>query len=227
MIRFTPIALIVLIFSAQSQASKYTVEWPDEKELGKGAPRDFYKKAINKAYTRLFADDDVLKCIYKIAKTDFVDKETVIEHHGEDFYKNGKLFKTQIENLKHHHNTGHDLPDIQITTGFEDSFAWAWGKLGLVHTIQEEKSWSWKGKFVVQLNRDKFLQGDTDVWAGLIAHEMLHNMMHTHEDGRKVGLEKAYSSDILINAAQNCVVNASDVRDHASTNRCGGREAKE
>ena len=222
---FFSIAFFTLLTVAPVQAATtYKQDIPDA--IPKNI-RDLISESISKAYTRLFSDGGVLECIDKNSKIDYIDTPTVEKHYGKDFVKTGKLFKTQFEIMIQHVKNGAELPPIKITVGNVDNFAYGWGHYGLVHTSRGNGFVQWHGGFEVELNSAKFLSGDSsDVWGGLIAHEMLHNMMHAHEDPNKVGIEKAYAATVFINTAQNCVTNAKDLRDYAGTHRCGGRTSK-
>ena len=187
--------------------------------------KKFFQEAVSKAYTRLFNDDGVIRCIEKNTRIDYVDPKSVTEHHGKPFLDAGILFKTQLRIFRQHIVNGANLPPIKITQKYVDGKAWAWAHYGLVHTSEVTGRVFWHGAFDVALNIAKIVEGQsTDVWAGIIAHEMLHNMMHAHLNPATYGSEKAYAPDVLINTAQNCISAADDFRDYASNYRCGGRE---
>ncbi len=223
--RFWRISVLFMTLLAQAQilgATTFKENFPEEFSA---EMKKFFHEVNAKAYTRLFSDDKVAQCIAKNTRIDYVDPTTVTEHHGKEYLAAGGLFKTQMTIFRQHIKNGADLPDINIKLGYKDGFAYAWAHYGLVWADEVPGRMFWHGKFEVTINAAKLLENDsTDVWAGVMAHEMLHNLMHAHEDAAKVGQEKAYANDILINTAQNCIVNHQDVRNYAGTYRCGGRQ---
>ncbi len=220
---FAHITLLTLLLTLPVHgASTYKESYPDEMPEN---VKTFFKEAVSKAYTRMFSDGGVLRCVDKNARMDYVDPKTVTEHHGKAFLDAGILYKTQIRIFGAHVSNGAELPPIKVMQGYKEGFAYAWAHYGLVHTTEKEGRLFWHGGFEVTINSAKILDAaSSDVWAGVMAHEMLHNMMHAHERAEDVGQDKAYAGDILINTMQNCVTDAADLRNYSGTYRCGGRQ---
>lgn len=215
------LAIVFLSLPAQGAKVRFEAHFPKDtlSEVEK-----YFREATERAYTRLFADADVSRCISQNTTWGYVDNELVESHNGKEFLNAGKLFDEQIRVMRQHVNNEAELPPITFYQHFDEKiFAWAWAELGKAWTTADARKVYWHGGFEVTLNLAKVPEGNLDVWAGIIAHEMLHNLMHSHEDPKTVGIEKAYRKEVLINTAQNCVVNAKDLRNYASTNRCGGR----
>jgi hypothetical protein len=219
---FKRLGLIFLLVSLPSySAVSYRETYPDEMPA---YIKKHYQEAVSKAYQRLFNDGAVLRCIESNTKHDYLDAQSVLEH-SDNKLVDGSLFRNQIGIIRQHIKNGTDLAPIKIIQKFEDSFAYAWAHYGLAYTAEIPGRVFLHGGFEVAVNIAKIADGaSTDVWGGVIAHEMLHNLMHAHPNPQEVGLEKAYATDILINAAQNCVTNANDPRDYSSRFRCGGRQ---
>jgi len=220
------VSALLLLGTQASLASEY-------KEFFEEAFTDdqetFFRSAIQVAYQRLFADREVFACIFKVAKFEPVDETTIKEFHGENWLASGKLFTAQRDVFFKMVQQNQRLPSISLLWSSDaDSFAYGYAHYGKVRTehLKDIDKLTWKGTFEVKLNVAKLdVNKDIDSWAGLIGHEMLHNLMHAHPNPKDVGLETAYSRDYLINAAQDCIASKGRIAGQfALNNRCGGRE---
>ncbi len=221
-------ALLPLLFTpaADAWSSSYNETFDDRFSQSQ---KSFLYTAIQKAYTGLFADGSVFKCVYKNASKEQVDTDSLVKIYG-DAGRGlaGTLWSRQFGVFKAYVNSNTVLPDIHIGY-FSDSetFAGGYANYGKVYTSQVSNgNVQWSGKFEVTINSAK-LQGTQSMasWAGLIAHEMLHNLSNAHPNAKEVGLDQAYTRDLVINAAQSCVQAAADnyPNVHAPEMRCGGR----
>ncbi len=216
--------VMVLVLPTQAVTVQFQANYPREMpEL----IRRIFQEATEKAYSRLFASPEVSRCISQNTRIGYIDPPTVEARNGREFFDAGKLFDEQIRVMRQHVTNKVGLPPITFTQVFDDkTFAYAWAHYGLVWTTAIPGRVFWHGAFEMTINVAKILDGDVDVWAGIIAHEMLHNMMHAHQNPAEVGIEHAYRSEVLINTAQNCITRAVEPRNYASAHRCGGREPK-
>jgi hypothetical protein len=136
------------------------------------------------------------------------------------FLGTGVWSRSQLENDKHYRGP-HDLlcfqlmclkmkgekgqfPTIHIYPMYEETNTQAEGTVGCVSCISHESTLSIKGEFEVKLNRFNLNVSGESVrnavyWAGVIVHEMLHNLGHRHG-------ENDYSNNWQINIFQNCFI---------------------
>ena len=112
-------------------------------------------------------------------------------------YERYELLRWQLTNLRPTCPVIHVVPYSKRGTS-----EWGRASLGRVALVSTERGRRVRieGEFEVKLNRDWVGRSgpgsSPDAWAGLIAHEMLHNLGHRHHD---------YSHRWQINAFQQCV----------------------
>ncbi len=191
--------------------------------------KKFLYTAIQKAYTGLFADRQVFNCVYRNANREMVDTDSLVRIYGESGRSlAGTLWDRQFNVFSTFVAANNILPDIHIGYFSDaDTFAGGYANYGKVYTSKASNgNFQWNGKFEITINSAK-LQGSQSIasWAGLIAHEMLHNLSNAHPSPKDVGLEQAYTRNLVINSVQSCVQAAADgyPNVHAPEMRCGGR----
>ncbi len=218
--------LFGVLFSVSLWASSYNETFDDDFS---DSQKQIIYTAIQKAYTGLFADRSVFNCVARNTRFEVVDTDSLVRIYGEPGRGlGGTLWDRQFNSFSQFVAADAALPDIHIGY-FSDSetFAGGYANYGKVYTtVAANGNHVWRGKFEITLNSAK-LQGEVSVasWAGLIAHEMLHNLGHAHPAASDVGLDAAYSRDYRINSVQSCVqAAAAGYPDyHATEMRCGGR----
>jgi len=225
--KFFLIALSLCATSPVLLASDYNESFDDRFD---NSQKQFLYSAIQKAYTGMFADRKVFDCVYQNAKFEQVDNEALLKFYTQELLDRtkGRMWQMQFGLFESFVKYNQDLPDIHIAY-FNDAktFASGYANLGKVNTAKtSDGKLRWYGKFEVTINAAQ-LQGEQSMasWAGLIAHEMLHNLSNAHPSPDAVGMEKAYTRDLVINALQSCVQAqaAGYPTQHAPEKRCGGR----
>jgi hypothetical protein len=97
-----------------------------------------------------------------------------------------------------------EFPTIHIHQFYEQTEIYGRGTLNCVSCISHGSTFSIEGEFNVKLNRYHLDAPGKDgsdpvYWGGVIVHEMLHNLGHTHE-------ENDYNSNWQINVFEQCFV---------------------
>lgn len=115
---------------------------------------------------------------------------------------------------------------VNIRPYYSDDFDWGRANLNLVSiSFDEVSTFRAKGEFDIELNLTRLgregLESSPAAWAGVISHELLHNLGHYHEKGE-------YRPDLQINAFQQVIFEHFSDQDlaAASTFRCGGRSRR-
>lgn len=221
---FLALLVVPILLTTSAGASSYNETFDEDFS---DAQEVFLYTAIQKAYTGLFADRRVYDCIYRVARTESLDPVKVSEIHGDAWLRTGKMFQYQWGVFSAFVRSNANLPNIHIKYAYDDTtFAGGWANYGKVHTSVDKDTgnYRWHGTFEVAINTAKIGGPQSyENWAGLIAHEMLHNLMHAHPSAADVGQAAAYSSDFLINAAQSCVATYGRTYANPPVHRCGGR----
>ena len=114
-------------------------------------------------------------------------------------------------------------PVVNIYPYHSNDFSWGKANYDLVSVEFSRGRFTIHGEFKIYLNHSRLGGGGSHsspaAWAGLIAHEMLHNLGHMHGKGD-------YRSSLQINAVQQAVFQAGRGSERivaARYFRCGGR----
>ncbi len=167
----------------------------------------FIKNALQIIADRLFKPE-ILQNMYNICGI------------SGQFLETGVWSRSQLENNKHCRGP-HDLlrfqlmclkmkgekgkfPTIHIYPMYKQTDTQAKGTVGCISCISHASTLSIKGEFEVTLNRYNINASDKNLanrihWAGVVVHEMLHNLGHRHE-------VDDYSNNWQINIFQNCFI---------------------
>jgi hypothetical protein len=115
------------------------------------------------------------------------------------------------------------MPQVNIYGYYSETFDWGKANLDLVSVKFSPAGFHVEGEFSISLNHYYLggggLHSSPAAWAGLIVHEMLHNLGHMHGSGD-------YRTSLQINAMQQAVFEAgkgSESLVAARHFRCGGR----
>lgn len=119
-------------------------------------------------------------------------------NHGKDF-----LLKYQLMCLKTKGEIG-EFPLINIYPIYQKNEVVARGTFACISCISNHSTFSINGQFQIKLNRYHFksineYNFDEIEWAGIIVHEMLHNLGHNHD-------EHDYSDRWQMNIFKECFV---------------------
>jgi hypothetical protein len=169
------------------------------------------------------SQDSVLQRSYQLSGTSYHltggtwDRTNPNSHYRGLGYKD--VLWAQVSNLG---NTT-TRPVVNIHPYYANDFSWGKANYDLVSVKFSPGRFVVEGEFDIYLNFSR-LGGGGDhsspaAWAGLICHEMLHNLGHMHGEGD-------YRTSLQINALQQAVFEAGKGSEHivaARHFRCGGR----
>ncbi len=123
--------------------------------------------------------------------------------YDHNYHGTSDLLRFQLKCLKVK-SENDQFPTIHIYPMHEKTSTQAEGTVGCISCISHGSIFSIEGKFEVKLNRYNLdiSNGNlenTVYWAGIIVHEMLHNLGHKHKDDD-------YSNQWQINVFENCFI---------------------
>lgn len=211
-------ALVLVSIEAFPSAISYSDEFTSS-EL------QIVRSAVKLAWQRIL-DPDVERCTRNVANWELLSRGFLNKIYGGSFNSRGLFLYSQLAFLRRA-SRGGVFPNLKINAYSSDDFSAGRADLDLIKVFKDKYS----GSFRIALNRNKFYGRGISIsgWAGVIAHELLHNLSHKHPDPGEVGLKVAYDDDYQINAYHNCV--HSDGRyvgnNIAIVYRCGGRETQD
>jgi hypothetical protein len=195
-------------------------------KLHGGGWDDYNRRAIVKAAMDLVGNmsyDSVINRSYRLSGTSYHLSGGLWERTNPGIAYPGAGYKDvlriQLSNLD---NTN-ERPVVNIRPYHSDDFSWGRANLDLVTLKFGPRAFELEGEFDIQLNFSKLGGGGAysspAAWAGLIAHEMLHNLGHIHGEGE-------YGTSLQINALQQAVYEAGKGNERIAAARyfrCGGR----
>lgn len=181
---FTSILFSFLIaFTANAAVPNFKYEF--DKDFS-GDEEKLVDKAMKLLNERFF-DEEVIKCAMGNHELVSIDTDYTSDMDYVDNFKHAKIVMVwQWRALLKDKNT----PKIKFISYFEKDGAFARAPVGVTKIKRlGDAEWSIKGNFEVELNQfhlDSNTKRGKDplFWAGAIAHEMMHNLGHSHSDGK-------------------------------------------